>query len=219
MRETEFLAQFLTQERKDLIERVLKNRTKMLTVVLEDVFQPHNASAVIRTMDCLGVQDLHVLEPKNKFSPNADVAMGANKWVDIHHYRDKTAVEHCYANLRLQGYKIVATTLSEGAVDFSALNFAEKHAFVFGTEETGLSSQAVENADFCLKLPMFGFTQSYNVSVSVALTLFALTQELRKEQNNWQLTPTQYEKLKLKWYKNSIKNADIYLQRMSANEA
>lgn len=210
---TQYLAEFISQTRKDKIEEVLSYRTNNLTLVLEDIYQPHNASATIRTCDCLGLQNVHVIEKKNNYKVNRNVTQGASYWVDLHKYKQQpNPTKHCIDALKADGYKIIATSLGKNTISLEEIDLTQKHAIMFGTEETGLSSYAIENADYCLKLPMHGFTQSYNISVSVAICFSNLVPRLHKL-NNWQLTESELEALRYKWYRRCLKNPEEYEKR------
>lgn len=206
----DFLFALITEERKALFEKVLNYRTKHITVVLENIFQPHNASAVLRSCDLTGIQDIHIIENNNEYTPNPEVAMGSAKWLDLHKYQHKTnntfkTIKH----LKQQGYKIVATTPHKESYSPADLLINEKTALLFGTELTGLSDVAIENADEFVKIPQFGFTESYNISVSVALMLYTLINRLHESNINWQLTDEEKFNIKLEWVRKSIKRSEI----------
>ncbi|MDX1686865.1 MAG: RNA methyltransferase [Candidatus Promineifilaceae bacterium] len=210
-----YLSQFVTAPRRRRMDKVLAWRTRHLTVALEDVYQPHNASAVLRSCEIFGVQDVHVVEGTNRFRPNKDVALGASQWLTLRHYRgdagESTAC--CLRQLKARGYRIAATTLQEDATALSDLSLDRPLALVFGTEEEGLSQEAHELADTFLQLPMFGFTQSFNVSVTVALCLYDLTRRLRASEVPWQLSDQEKRDLKLKWLIRSTERGELLVRR------
>lgn len=212
----EYLADFLTPERNDLFDRVLDLRTRYLTVVLEDIYQPQNASAVLRSVDCFGVQDVHVIENRNSFTVDREVAMGASKWLNLHKYTENEsnsldAIKH----LKNQGYRIVATTPHEGDTDLEAFDLTKgKTALFFGTELTGISDVVKEEADEFLKIPMYGFTESFNISVSAAIILHYLTLRMRNEETiNWQLSEEEKAAIKLAWIRRSLKRSELLEKR------
>jgi len=209
-----FLEQFTTEHRLELIDKNINNRTKYITVVLENIFQPQNASAVIRSCDCFGIQDLHVIENSNEYTLNPEVVMGSSKWVDLHRYNDKEEnTLDTIKSLKKQGYRIVATTPHTNDVllpDFD-LNKG-KSAFFFGTELTGLSEVVMDNADEFVKIPMYGFTESFNISVSAALVLNHLSTEIRRANVNWELSEVEKLELKLEWLKKSVRSGDKMIQ-------
>ncbi|PLX14580.1 MAG: rRNA methyltransferase [Marinilabiliales bacterium] len=214
----EFLFTFLTEERKTLFENVLRYRTRHLTVVLENIFQPHNASAVMRSCDLTGVQDVHIIEKNNKYVENPQVAMGSTKWLNIIKYNEEenntlTAIN----NLKSQGYKIIATTPHQNSNSPFDLPLEDKTALIFGTELTGLSQEALNVADDYMRLPQYGFTESYNISVSVALSLFTLVERLHNSNISWQLSPNEILDIKLEWAKRTIKRSDLIIEEFLKN--
>ena len=167
----EHLLQFVTPERQVRMEQVIEHRTTHIRVVLENIYQPHNASAVMRSCECFGIQHLHVIENSNAFTVNPDVAMGASNWINLHRHRDSDAdnTAACLRELRKSGYRIVATSLDSTSVPLTELPLEEKTSLWFGTEELGLSKQVLQEADAHVHIPMQGFTQSFNISVSAAM--------------------------------------------------
>ena len=208
---TDYLSGFVTPERLQTMEQVLRNRTRYISVALEDIYQSHNASAVLRTCECFGIQDVHIIENRNKYTINPDVALGAAKWLNLIRYNNRklnsdTAVD----SLRSEGYRIVATTLSRDAVPLEEFPLDRgKVAVFFGTELTGLTENVLDRADEYLKIPVFGFTESFNISVSAAIILHNLVHRLRQSGIPWQLTPGEITHLKYLWLKNSIKRSDL----------
>jgi len=208
---TEYLQQFVSERRVGLFDRILHHRTRYITVVMEDIFQPHNASAVLRTCDCFGVQDVHIIENRNSYSVNPDIALGSDKWLTLVKYsRADDNTSDAYSELRRLGYRIVATTPHKGDVTLEDFDIEKgKAAFVFGTELKGLSSQAINRADEYLRIPMFGFTESLNISVSAALILHHITTRLRGSRVDWKLEPEEIVSIKLDWLRKTIKKADL----------
>ena len=161
------LAEYASENKRDLFDRIAPERTRHITVVLEDIYQAHNASAVVRTAELLGVQDLHIIENRNKYTVNPDVTQGSSKWTDLIRYkekdRDNTAL--CISALKERGYKLVATVPSEGAFTPDDIPLDTPLAFCFGTELTGISDTLRNASDMQLRIPMVGFTESFNISV------------------------------------------------------
>ncbi len=212
------LMEFVSENKKQLFEKIIQYRTKHITVVLEDIFQPHNASAVLRTCDCFGIQDVHIIENKNEYEINPDVALGSSKWLNLYKYNtleDNTL--DTFKLLREQGYRIVATTPHKNDCTLDELNLDSKIALVFGTELNGLSDIAIDNADEFVKIPMYGFTESYNISVSAAIILHYLTEKLRNSTLNWELTDMEKTEIKLNWVKNVVKRSDLLEQKFLKN--
>ncbi|MEL6561143.1 MAG: RNA methyltransferase [Bacteroidota bacterium] len=199
-----FLKGYVTTHKQQLIEKVLNQRTRFITLVMEDIFKPHNASAVIRTAECLGVQDIHIIEKSNQYKPNPWVLRGALKWMSVHHYahEKQNSSEICFNSLKEQGYEIVAADVTENSIPLPELEVTGKTALVMGTEHTGISDYVRENADKLVTIPMSGFTESFNVSVSAAICLNHLLAEIRKKELAWQLSEEEKEELRYEWYKN-----------------
>ena len=199
----EYLEGFLTDNRKENFLKVLKNRTNHFTVVVEDVFQMHNASAVMRSCEVFGVQNMNVIEQRFGKRIDKQIAMGAQKWVDIHRY---DTVSNCIDSLKNQGYQIIATTPHENDCLLENFDISKPSALFFGTERDGLSEDVLKQADGFLKIPMVGFTESLNISVSAAIILQDLTNRLRRSDINWQLTEEEILEKRLDWARSSIKD-------------
>lgn len=205
-----YLEGFISEDRKQRFLQVLEKRTRFLTVAIEDVFQMHNTSAVIRSCEVFGLQDLHVIE--NRFGKRLDknIAMGAQQWVDV--YRHESALS-CITNLRMEGYRIIATTPHGEASGLEHFKMEGKSALFFGTEKEGLSKEILSNADSYLTIPMLGFTESLNISVSAAIILHNLSEKLRKSEFDWPLTDMEKLEKRLDWTQKSIKSIDEILRR------
>lgn len=205
-----YLEHFITEERKERFLQVISARTNHFTVAMEDVFQMHNTSAVVRTCEVFGVQQAHSIEGRFGKRLDAKIAMGAQKWVDVFRYND---TQSCIDALRVQGYQIVATTPHKDAYFLNDFDISKKSAFFFGTEKEGLSQQVLSQADTYLKIPMVGFTESLNISVAVAIVLQQLTDKLRCSQVAWQLTDEERLSTLINWTKKSIRNIKDVLKR------
>lgn len=198
-----FLEEQLTTERKDLFERVLVERTNHFTVVTEDVYQLHNTSAVIRSCDVFGIQNIHVIEEKNRRKIDREIAMGAQKWVTLNRHHSSP---ECMVTLKKKGYQIVATVPHGKAVDLASFDCTVPSAIFFGTEQKGLSSEVLNQADQFLQIPMRGFTNSLNISVSAAIILQQITQKIRNSKILWKLTENEKNEVKFEWLSKSFKN-------------
>lgn len=208
----QFLSGFLTPERLNLFNKILSLRTNYLTVVLEDLYQSQNTSAVVRTADCFGVQNVHVIENKHVFQVNPDVVRGASNWVTVNRYNEKAMnTPEALQKLRSQGYRIVVATPHNHDVDLEKFDLEKgRAAIVFGCERPGLSEWALKEADEYMKIPMVGFTESLNVSVAVAITLHHLTHQLRNKASiDWHLTDNEKQEMLLTWLRTSIKRVDL----------
>ena len=204
----EHLSQFVLERRLDLFKNIISYRTRYITVVLEDVFQAQNASAVLRTCECFGIQDIHMIQNKNKFKLDKEVTMGSDKWLNLHSHKNTLAT---IKNLRSNGYRIIATAPGTNNCELFDLDLKPgKLALLFGTELTGLSEEALSNSDELVSIPIFGFTESYNLSVSVALTLQYLVKNLHDTTDiNWKLSENEYYDLLISWLRKSIRKSDI----------
>ncbi len=210
-----FLETVMKEDRIKLIEKNVNERTRYVTVVLENIFQPQNASAVMRSCDCFGVQDLHVIENSNEYELNPDVVMGSSKWVDLKRYnsKDENTLD-AINSLKKEGYRIVATSPHTNDVLLPDFDLTKgKSAFFFGTELTGLSDVVLDNADEFVKIPMYGFTESFNISVSASLVLNHLASTLRCSDVDWELTETEKLDLKLEWCLKSVKSGEKMINR------
>lgn len=206
------LSQFVLQRRVDLFEKVISFRTRYITVVLEDIFQAQNASAVLRSCDCFGIQDVHIIQNKNIFNLDKEVTMGSDKWISIHRYKN---TENAIRHLRKLGYRIIATTPDETKTSLYDQDINERTAIMFGTELTGLTDKAFLSADELMYIPMFGFTESFNVSVSAALCLQLLVKRLHSSPEiEWQLTEEEKDILILSWLRKTIKKSGLIEKRI-----
>ncbi len=207
----DYLTEYVSPERLERIKEVLSNRTRYISLVLEDIYKPQNASATLRTCDGLGIQDVHVIENDSPFSLDGDIDLGSAQWITLHRYREKGRdnAETCYAALRDRGYVLVATTPNENSRSLQDLPFDKKLALVFGNEEKGLSDYTLQEADYTVRLPMYGFTQSFNISASVAITLMYLVEKMRGTNIGWGLTDDEKEALTLEWLRKSIRRCDL----------
>ncbi len=210
-----YLSQFITEERYSLFNKIIKDRTRYMTVVLEDIFQPHNASAVLRSCDCFGVQDVHIIENENEYTVNPDVALGSSKWLNLYKYTEKENNTLDTINkLKEKGYRIIATTPHTDDVNLEDFDISKgKFALMFGSEQPGLSKIAMENADEFLKIPMYGFTESFNISVSAAIVLHHLSLKLRQSDIDFKLTNTEQQEITLEWLKRSIKDSEKIIKK------
>ncbi|WP_158973448.1 RNA methyltransferase [Cellulophaga sp. L1A9] len=205
-----YLEEFISEERKQRFLQILEERTYEITVAVEDVFQMHNTSAVVRSCDIFGIQDAHLIERKYGDQLDSQIAMGSQKWVDIHRYEN---TKSCIDTLKQNGYKIIATTPHDDSCLLDDFEIEGKTALFFGTERDGLSEEVLKNADGFLKIPMVGFTESLNISVSAAIILQSLTTKLKKERNDWQLTDDEKIIKQIDWTKKSIKSIEGVLSR------
>ncbi len=211
----ESLSTVINEQRQILLQQILAQRTRYLTVVLEDIYQPQNASAVIRTAECLGLQEMHIIENKHEYQINPKVVQGASKWMEINRYKDvaRDNTTACLKKLKSRGYKIVAMTLREDSIDLNTVDVDQKFALCFGSEEPGLTDLAHELADEYIKIPMCGFTQSFNLSVSAGICLNHLATKMRESGLNWQLSEDDKTDLYVDWLSKSTPTGKVLLDK------
>ena len=205
-----YLIGFISENKIDRFNRIIRDRTRHLTIVMEDIFQPHNTSAVLRSCDCFGIQDVHIIENLNKYEVNPAVALGSSKWINIYKYNtQENNSADCFEKLKAQGYRIIAATPHKEGFTPESFPLENKIAVVFGTEYEGLSATAINMADDFVGIPMYGFTESFNISVSAALLLRALIERLHHSTIEWQLREEEKLDVQIQWAKNAIKRADL----------
>ncbi|MEC7265420.1 MAG: RNA methyltransferase [Bacteroidota bacterium] len=210
----DYLEGYLTEERKQRFLEVLQLRTRHITVAIEDVFQMHNTSAIIRSCDVFGVQEVHVVEDRFARMLDKNIAMGAEKWVDVHKYNN---TRDCLAALKQQGYQIIATTPHDNSTLLSDFFPEQKSALFFGTEKGGLSDEVMQQADGFLKIPMVGFSESLNVSVAAAIIIQEVAHKVRTSQLDWRLTDTEILEKRMDWTQKSIQHVKGIIKRYYAD--
>jgi len=209
-----YLRNFSSEERYNRMQEIANQRTRHFSIVVENLYQSHNISAILRTAECLGIQNVYIIENNFQYEISPQVALGAHKWLSIHRYnKQENNTIQCLKAVKKQGYKIVATLPHKNDCLLDEISINEKTAFVFGTELDGLTQEAIAMADGFVKIPMYGFTESYNVSTSVALTMMNVSERLRKSELNWKLSEEELTDLELQWLKKSIKDADRIIER------
>ena len=205
----QYLKEFVVDERRELFEEKIEQRTKHITVVLENIFQGRNISASIRSADCFGVQDVHVIENDNYFNDDSEVSMGADKWIKTTRYNQENHNSAAaIKKLKEKGYQVIAVTPHNTECDLYDIEITDqKIALIFGAEVRGCSEETLKLADKRMKIPMYGFTESFNISVSVSLCLQHLTYKMRNSAVNWRMTQEQKNETLLQWLRNTIKSS------------
>lgn len=217
---TQYLEGFVSERRLGRLKEVLEERTNHITLVLEDVYQTHNFSAVLRSADIFGIQTTNFIENRNKYKISEDVSMGSTQWLTLNrfqHHSNNTVA--CLTDLKEKGYKIVATSLHKNSVTLKDLDISKQTAVVFGTELTGISKDVEDMADEFVKLPMYGFTESFNISVCAALVMYELRQKLQKEVPNYGLSSVEKDEIYIDWLKASIRKHDLIIKEFDAKYA
>lgn len=211
--QTELLEAFyniIPETKIELFERIAPERTRYLTVVMENIYQEHNASAVMRSCESLGIQEFHVIESKNKYKAQRDIARGAGSWIEMNNYTEgEKPVIGCLKQLKERGYQLAILTPDAPENTIFNTSLDQPIALIFGTEWEGISQEARDMADVSVAIPMVGFTESFNVSVSVALVLQALRHRLETQDAiDWKLNPEEQLKVKLDWCAKIVKNGE-----------
>ncbi|MES2799471.1 MAG: RNA methyltransferase [Bacteroidota bacterium] len=207
--------ELITPNKRILFDSIAAERTRHLAIVLENIYQDHNASAIIRSCDCFGIQDLYTIEKNNEYIVNGDIALGAGRWVDLHNFSEEAAPEvNCIAALREKGYKIVATSPHSNGNTIQNMDLSQPIAMVFGTERQGLSDQLINMADELVQIPMFGFTESLNVSVAAAITMNVIRERLQNSTIDWKLSEDQLIQLKLSWCRKILNGGEALEKRI-----
>ena len=205
-----YLSELISEKRRAKFDEVLNYRTRHITIALEDIYQPHNASAVLRTCDIFGIQDIHIIENTNEYSVSRDIALGSAQWLNLIKYnQSQNKTIDCIKQLKKKGYKIIATAPGVNNLSIDELPIDKPIALLFGTELTGVSDTVKEHADELVTIPMFGFTESFNISVSAALCLNILTKKMHDSTVDWKLKDDEKNELLLTWLKNSIRKVEF----------
>jgi tRNA (guanosine-2'-O-)-methyltransferase len=209
-----YLGKFITENKRNKIQKVLQYRTRFITLAMEDIYQSQNASAVLRSCDCFGIQEAHIIENDNKYKLSPNVTQGAEKWVDIIRHNSKEYnTTRCIEKLRKKGYTIVATIPHQADYMLGEFPLEQKTALFLGTELEGLTDTALQKADYTLQIPMYGFTQSFNLSVCAAIILYRLTEKMYNSSVDWELTEVEKQEITLNWYRNILSSSDQLEER------
>lgn len=203
-----YFQKFLSDNKIDLFEKRVLDRTRHFTLVLEDLFHPHNASAILRSCDLLGIQDIHMIENNHQFINEKDISLGSKKWLSVQNYNDlDTSSPTCIDQLKAKGYTIAVLNPHHEDVQINDYPIDKKTAFILGAEKNGLTQYSLDNADIHIKVPMYGFTESYNVSITAALTMYDVVQRIRKSSVDWQLDSDEQWATKLEWTLRTIRSS------------
>ncbi len=204
-----FLSSFITENRFRRFKDIINDRTRYLTVILENIYQSHNASAVLRSCECFGIQDVHVLEYQHTFKSNHDIALGADKWLTLKRYKTREESQTLLNHLKNQGYRLVVTSPHIDSYNLDNLPLNQKIALAFGTELEGISNEISQQADCFLRIPMVGLTESLNISVSAAIILYTLSWRIKNSDLSWGLSETEQTELLLDWTRKTLSQPDI----------
>ena len=210
-----YLREFVVDDKNRLFDRLIQERTDYATIVLEDLYQSHNQSAVMRSADCYGIQNVHLIENRNHYDSTSTVSQGAREWLTLHRHKSlENNTQETIDNLRAAGYRIIATTPHTDDVLIEDFDLKRgPMAFFFGTELTGLSDLVISQADEFVKVPMYGFTESLNISVCAALVMYSVTRRLLESDIDWHLSEVRRDEVLFQWYRNAIKASGEILER------
>ena len=211
----DYMTRFITDERREVLQRTVSQRTHYMRILTENMFHPQNASAIMRHCEAFGIQQIHTVEDRCKFDPSVNIVRGTQKWVDVEHH--ETTAEALKA-LKSEGYRIVATTPHRCSATPETFDVTKgKFALVFGTEHAGISDEVIEAADDFLMIPMCGMVESLNVSASAAILIYMLSERLRQSVEGWQLTDAEQLKLLTRWTMSSVRDYEGILRRAEQN--
>lgn len=206
----QILAKFyevISESKQEMFDRIAADRTNYVTVVMENIMKDHNASAVLRTCDCFGIQNLHTIQKGVQYEIQREIARGAGNWVDLNSYDGENPVKTCLDSLKSQGYKIV-TTSPHAEKTINDIDLDQPMAIVLGTEWHGVSQEAIDASDELVSIPMYGFTESFNVSVSAAIILNVLRYRLNQQDFEWKLNHDEQTAIKIKWCEKIVKEGE-----------
>ena len=207
----EYMTRFITDERREVLQRTVAQRTHYMRILTENMFHPQNASAIMRHCEAFGIQQIHTVEDRCKFDPSVNIVRGTQKWVDVEHH-DTTA--EALRALKSEGYRIVATTPHLCSATPETFDVTKgKFALVFGTEHAGISDEVIEAADDFLMIPMCGMVESLNVSASAAILIYMLSERIRQSVDSWQLSDAEQLKLLTRWTMSSVRDYEGILRR------
>lgn len=206
------LLNLVSDKRRSLFTEVVEKRTKQITVVLEDIYQSHNAAAVLRSCDCFGIQNVHIIENRNQWQPHPDIEQGSSKWLSISRYSEKARnTADCLEKLKSEGYILAATTPhTEMTID--ELPTEKPIALILGTEMQGISETAKIKADHLVRIPMYGFTESFNISVAAAISLHTLRSKFLRDGRDLSLSNFEREQVLLEWCRSSLNRCDKIIE-------
>jgi tRNA (guanosine-2'-O-)-methyltransferase len=209
-----YLQHHMTEDRSVRFKKVLEHRTRHFTIAVEDVYQERNASAIVRSSDCFGIQDVYIIENHNEYQLSEGISRGADKWVNVHIYDGfPNNTEKCISDLRKKDYQIIATTPHSKGSQLEEFDISKKSAFFLGGEKEGLTQEVMGKADGYIKIPIYGFTESYNLSVAGALLLYALTKKLHESDLDWGLNEDEKLDLQLDWTIKTVASSESLIRK------
>ncbi|MEZ6067455.1 MAG: RNA methyltransferase [Planctomycetaceae bacterium] len=210
---------FLTPARRRRIREVLSMRTRHLAVAMDGVFHPHNSSAVLRSCDAFGVQDVYLVEDPETERLSRKVAAGSDKWLTVHRFKGEGRTDRCVATLRSKGYRIAVTSPHAGTATPELLPIDEPLVLVIGNETKGVSPTFCAAADLTVHVPTVGFVESLNLSVAAALCLSCLSGRIQRSPIEWRIGAEDAEEIEFDWVRKSVRNAAELQRRWESDRA
>lgn len=209
-----YLQSFLTENKRDLFEKSLQQRTRHIAMVIENVIDEHNTNAVIRSCECFGIQDAYVISGGKGFKPAKRVLRGSGKWSNIYRYNELSGNNalKCMTDLKEKGYKIIVTSPHENKTTISKLNLDRPVAICFGHEKTGISETLIARADESVSIPMTGFTESLNISVAAGIVLYELTKRLYDSEIDFHLSEKEKNELRYHWTLKCLNKPELLIK-------
>ena len=200
----DYLSQFVMERRLERFRQILDLRTAYVQLALQDTYHMHNASAVLRSSDAFGMQRVHLIRDKFAKEIDTEIALGAQKWLDIQQHSSN---ESLFAYAQDQGMSLVATSPHKGAARIETLDLTRPVLIMLGTEREGLTDDAFAKADQTLHIPMYGFTESLNLSVTASLIFHGLRQRLEQSERSYGLVDKEKQRILLDWLRTSVKDS------------
>jgi tRNA (guanosine-2'-O-)-methyltransferase len=215
-----YVETFMTESRKSILREVLEKRTKYLTLVSENFIDQHNIHACIRSSECFGLQDFHNIAAAGvKMKPNKSVNRGATQWTHVYDYEESPQPTiDCINNLKSKGYKIYAAHLDENAFTPQNIPIDQPMAIILGKEKEGISQEALDHCNGIVSIPMYGFTESFNVSVAGSLLIQPIIARIHDSEVDWRLTEGEKELLYYEWTWHSIKYPENLYKEYNLNK-
>ena len=207
------LEPFVTAARLARMRQVLAQRLAWFTVVLDNLFDPHNISAVLRSCDAFGVQNVHVIESVETFKVNREISMRADKWLTLHRWR---SFAECRTALKRRRFTLLATSVAADALPLDAAPCDRRVAVVLGNEHRGVSEATRAACDGVVTIPMHGFVESLNVSVAAALVIAGCAGRMRRAGRQVLLSPRERSAVWNTWMRQQVKHPDQVLARLQA---
>ncbi len=211
-RKRDLLRNLITPHKRDLIQQVLEKRSDYITFAFEQFYHEHNIHAAMRSIEGFGFQTVHIIDNSKKNEIDLTITKGADYWLTVHRYAYDQAspvrnTQDCFAALKQAGYLVVGAA-PESGVAISDLPIDQKIALVFGNERIGLSAYAREQLDATVTIPMYGFTESFNVSAAVTVAAYEMRKKLEESGIDAGLTQEHKDALEMEWLMRLVRGSE-----------